>query len=56
MGWCREAVRIVMRGNFKPIGPLPDSFETEEEAGAFCDAHSRMDYQEHLEPSDDLTA
>ena len=37
----------------KTIEPLPDSFETEEEAGAFWDAHSTMDYQEHLEPSSD---
>ena len=37
----------------KMIDPLPDSFETEEEAGAFWDAHSTMDYQEHLEASDD---
>ena len=37
----------------KTIDPLPDSFETEEEAGAFWDAHSTMDYQEYLEPSND---
>ncbi len=33
----------------KTIDPLPDSFETEEQAGAFWDAHSTMDYQQHLE-------
>ena len=41
-----------MKDNNKSIGPLPDSFETEEQAGAFWDAHSTMDYQEYLEPSD----
>ncbi len=42
-----------MSNKDKPTDPLPDSFETEEEAGAFWDAHSTMDYQEHLEPSND---
>jgi hypothetical protein len=42
-----------MRDKDKTIEPLPDSFETEEKAGAFWDAHSTMDYQEHLEPSND---
>jgi len=42
-----------MRDKDKTIDTLPDSFETEEKAGAFWDAHSTMDYQEHLEPSDD---
>lgn len=37
----------------KTIDPLPDSFETEEKAGAFWDAHSTMDYQQHLEATDD---
>ena len=37
----------------KTIDPLPDSFETEEEAGAFWDAHSTVDYQQHLEATDD---
>jgi len=41
-----------MKDKDKTIDPLPDSFETEEKAGAFWDAHSTMDYQEHLEPSD----
>lgn len=35
------------------IDPLPDSFETEEQAGAFWDAHTTMDYQQHLEATDD---
>src|SRR5437588_7093203 len=33
--------------------PLPDSFATEEEAGEFRDTHSTMEYQEHLEATDD---
>ena len=32
---------------------LPDSFATEEEAGAFWDTHSTMDYIEYFEPVDD---
>jgi hypothetical protein len=42
-----------MRDKDKTIDPLPDSFETREKAGAFWDAHSTMDYQQHLEPTDD---
>lgn len=42
-----------MKDKAKGIDPLPDSFESEEKAGAFWDAHSTMDYQEYLEPSDD---
>ena len=42
-----------MKDKDKIIDPLPDSFKTEEEAGAFWDAHSTMDYQEYLEPTDD---
>ena len=38
----------------KTIDPLPDSFETEEQAGAFWDAHSTMDYQQHLDATDDI--
>ncbi len=37
----------------KTIDPLPDSFESEEQAGAFWDKHSTMDYQQHLEATDD---
>jgi hypothetical protein len=37
----------------KTIEPLPDSFESEKQAGAFWDTHSTMDYQEYLESSDD---
>ncbi|MDQ3634735.1 MAG: CopG family antitoxin [Acidobacteriota bacterium] len=32
---------------------LPETFETEQEAGEFWDTHSTMDYAEHLEPSED---
>lgn len=32
---------------------MPDSFETEEAAGEFWDNHSTMDYQQHLEATDD---
>ena len=42
-----------MRDKDKTIDPLPDSFETEEEAAAFWDAHSTIDYQQYLEPTDD---
>ena len=42
-----------MKDKDNTIDPLPDSFETEEKAGEFWDAHSTMDYQEHLEASDD---
>ena len=33
--------------------PLPDSFESEEQAGEFWDTHSITDYEEYLEPTDD---
>jgi hypothetical protein len=42
-----------VRDKDNKIDSLPDSFETEEKAGAFWGAHSTMDYQECLEPSDD---
>jgi hypothetical protein len=42
-----------MKDKDKTIDPLPDSFETEEQAGEFWDTHSTMDYQEYLEPSND---
>lgn len=38
----------------RSIDPLPDSFETEEEAGAFWDVHSTIDYEEYLEPAKDV--
>jgi CopG antitoxin of type II toxin-antitoxin system len=44
-----------MEDKNKSIDPLPDSFGTEEQAGAFWDAHSLTDYQEHLEAADDVT-
>lgn len=42
-----------MENKNKTKDPLPDSFATEEEAGAFWDTHSTMDYIEHFEPADD---
>ena len=42
-----------MKSTDKTIDPLPDSFATEEQAGEFWDTHSLMDYQEHLEATDD---
>jgi hypothetical protein len=47
-----DAEKKYLRDNDKTIDPLPDSFETEEQAGEFWGAHSTMDYQEYLEPSD----
>ena len=35
------------------IDPLPDSVESEEQAGEFWDTHSITDYEEYLEPTDD---
>jgi len=43
-----------MENKNKIIDPLPDSFATEEEAGAFWDTHSTMDYAEYFEPAKDL--
>jgi hypothetical protein len=43
-----------MENKNKSIDPLPDSFPTEEEAGAFWDAHSTSDYEEYLEPTGDV--
>ena len=37
----------------KKVEPLPDSFVSEEAAGEFWDSHSLIDYQEHLEATDD---
>ncbi|MEK6333629.1 MAG: hypothetical protein AABM67_01695 [Acidobacteriota bacterium] len=42
-----------MNDKDRATDPLPDSFETEEKAGEFWDNHSTMDYQQHLEASDD---
>lgn len=42
-----------MKDKDTTIEPLPDSFETEDEAGAFWDAHSTMDYWEFLEANTD---
>jgi hypothetical protein len=43
-----------MVNNDRIIEPLPGSFATEEEAGAFWDSYSTMDYAECLEPVDDV--
>ena len=43
-----------MENKSRSIDPLPDSFETEAEAGAFWDAHSTSDYEEYMKPSDDV--
>lgn len=42
-----------MKDGDKKVDPLPDSFESEEAAGEFWDSHSAMDYQKHLEATDD---
>jgi hypothetical protein len=42
-----------MKDKNKTIDPLPESFESEEQAGEFWDTHSSMDYQQHLEATDD---
>jgi hypothetical protein len=43
-----------MTGKGKRIDPIPDSFNSEEEAGEFWDSHSTMDYVEYLQPTDDV--
>lgn len=43
-----------MEDKNQSLDPLLDSFETEEEAGAFWDAHSTSDYEEYLEPTEDI--
>jgi hypothetical protein len=43
-----------MENKSKTIDPLPDSFATAEEAGAFWDTHSTADYEESLEPVNDV--
>ncbi|PYS75329.1 MAG: hypothetical protein DMF73_01025 [Acidobacteria bacterium] len=45
--------RNIMKDIDKTIDPLPDLFESEEAAGEFWDSHSTMDYQQHLEATDD---
>ena len=47
-------ISAVVEDKNKSIDPLPDSFETEEEAGAFWGAHSTSDYEEYLEPYAEL--
>ena len=43
-----------MKNKDKPRDPLPETFATVEEAGEFWDTHSTSDYEEHLEPEDDV--
>jgi hypothetical protein len=43
-----------MENQSDSIDPLPDSFETEEDAGAFWDTHSTVYYKQYLEPADDV--
>jgi hypothetical protein len=43
-----------MKDKDKVLDPLPEVFATEEEAGEFWDAHSTIDYEEYLEPVDDV--
>jgi hypothetical protein len=43
-----------MESKNKTKDPLPDSFATEEAAGAFWDTHSLTDYAEYFEPVDDV--
>jgi hypothetical protein len=45
---------LTMENKSNSKDPLPDSFESEEEAGAFWDAHSTIDYEEFLEPTEDV--
>jgi hypothetical protein len=45
-----------MANKNKRKDPLPDSFASEEDAGAFWDTHSATDYAEYFEPADDIIA
>ena len=51
--WLADVMQRGMKDESRSIDALPDSFETEEQAGAFWDAHSTMDYRQHLEATDD---
>jgi len=51
--WLADVMQRGMKDEGRSIDPLPDSFGTEEQAGAFWDSHSTMDYQQHLEATDD---
>lgn len=42
-----------MKAQENTVDSLPESFQTEEQAGVFWDTHSTMDYQQHLEATDD---
>ena len=43
-----------MKNKDKPRDPLPETFATVEESGEFWDTHSTSDYEEYLEPEDDV--
>lgn len=45
----------MVKSSNKKIDPLPESFESEEAAGEFWDSHSLADYEEYVEPADDVT-
>ncbi len=38
---------MIMENKSDRIDPLPESFETEEDAGLFWDAHSTIDYEQY---------
>lgn len=42
--------------NEKPVDPIPESFSSLEEAGAFWDSHDTMDYPEALQTVEATTA
>jgi len=42
-----------MKDTDKTTDLLPAEFESEEAAGEFWDSHNTMDYQQHLEATDD---
>jgi hypothetical protein len=41
-----------MKSTDKKFDPLPEEFESEDEASKFWDAHSVTDYEDFLEPED----
>lgn len=48
-----SAKENTMADTSRTIDPLPESFDSEEQAGEFRDTHSLADYEEHLEATDD---
>ena len=41
-----------MKSTNQDIDPLPERFNSEDEAAAFWDSHDLMDYEQYLEPAD----